>query len=1611
MAQTLSRFLGNPPLEHFAPSNHIHQQDLTWKTPNPTSEHIKTTSKLDLARARPPFPASAPKSSLPLAAPVTTPVDVATTSAPTVAATIPSATSPAPGAALSPQRVIAAPPAGPQPPPYVCLRIYNHFKASIDRNTFGYLWHIYCIHGKPGTRLHAAPGSKMYQILSKIDLHVLGTWIGQLGGHDELERTPHQWNRLAFKMKLVQSEDQGDEHAELVVQVIQRLARECVQPFERYCAEWPKVPVLEKERLLNQLCKQIQQTSPGVTQMPFDYGTWPPMSLDPISTISVPCVAVRVGERTDFGIPTDYATYFYMMKLWNLSLNQPFNVPPLPRSKPDANGNSLQLDCYKFNLEINKFEGAMNGVLNTPGAWHRLAFGMNLIEREDQSDAQSWQIITQLKIYVKDYLGHFGAFCDQWAILAADKKHKMLLSLLSRLTKGKAPESSAVNQLTPKPGINTNLGIQQPNYSSVDLYAYNTPRLPQNAMELAYFIRLWVLDAKIPLPLPTWNGSPIMVDFPRMRALIDGFGGSAVMRRFPELWRQMAYELKLVTREERESEHMKCVVESLKYIEQERLLPFEQFCTKWCSLSLEEKLKQITRLSQHLQANELNIQLPLSRPRGCEFQRIQVDVLSTARWIEQKMERFYLHEPFEDRMKRLSTLSTEEAGKFGMKDWIMQYQRAPFPDMVMKQLAGVLAGQPSSSKPLEILSIRRVGGSPSNVPGGLLAKPQQLDNVGLWPHEVTNAANHFVQMILKNINESRALNQSRIQLSELQRKRLDRIVRGAYPFALRFYCHAALHHMIYARGQWTEFLLRQPPSEGLGNAQLDHLVALDENLAPKLTSPHALRALDPTPTSTLKTTSHATPVLARVNVRGYNQPGAPKDHSLFNYLWYAHIAHGKLAETLQPSREMKEISPTGNVYALFTRIMHLGGFDELEHNPQIGKKVALSMGLIDSEDQDDQHSKHIVEIIRRMGREWLLPFEQYCINWPKLPTLERERLLYVLGKKLQEINPNLTQMPFDYGIWPPVSLDPVTPESAPCVAVRLCERSEPGIPVDYPICFYMMKLWDLSMDRPMVAPPLPQNLSGNTLELDCYTFNMEINKLPGGLNELLHSPGAWIRLAIGMNIVKRGAVQNNMRSIARLRAYVKDYLCHFGKFCDDWATLEMNKKNELVALLMQSLSPVVASMPGTKGKAPEITRRDSDSNIAELEAAALLPQPCQKPQSSVDLYAYDTPGLPWDNTTYNFFWGMWLRAAKPPILPSWKGIRLAIDFRRLRSLVDGMGGRPAIQRFPELWREMVYELKLATRNERDTEHIKYLVESLQFTEREWLVPFERFCNRWPMLGLEEKTRHIKDLVEYLKREKPGHPLPLLQPGNRETQTVVLDALSAARSMEKKMEGFYPNEPFEERVKRLAVLSVEDAEKYNMKDWVTRYQQMPFSDESVKTMAAVLAGQPTTSKPVQDPITMKQGGSGTKTVYCMPAESQHAVKPDLWPIEVTNAANEFIQDILEKINRSRRRATRQPRIDVPKSQRERLKRIVHEAYPFALRFYCHAALHYMIYAKGQWTEFLVRQYFFLHAGSSVYIINVRDARSTRGILRDEVQKTQMAYIQKSFELDWNSGRIE
>ncbi|KAG8767638.1 hypothetical protein FRC12_006133 [Ceratobasidium sp. 428] len=675
--------------------------------------------------------------------------------------------------------------------------------------------------------------------------------------------------------------------------------------------------------------------------------------------------------------------------------------------------------------------------------------------------------------------------------------------------------------------------------------------------------------------------------------------------------------------------------------------------------------------------------------------------------------------------------------------------------------------------------------------------------------------------------------------------------------------------------------------------------------------PHATLAppvVTSTPTTTSTNPTATVPPIAipyGIRVRTYSQPGAPRDWTLFICLWHAHIAHGKLGGSLRPSPELGTHFPDWKIHHLSFWINRLGGYNEFNRNPRLWNKAAFCIEMIQSEDQDDWYAKAVVGLTRRIGEEWLLPFEQYCTDWPRVPELEKERLLYILGKNFPSHDLNAVK-PWNEGVWPPASLDPLSRVSAPCVGVRLCERNEFGHPIDYATCFYMMKLWDLYLGRPMLAPPFPPDINRKPVKMDCYIFNSEIDKLPGGLSDLANSPGGWNRLAFGMNLIERED-QDDARSrmvVKQLEAYLLDYVARFEEFCDEWAKLEKLKKSELVATLMSSLMPI----PEPKGKAREVYTNlnglDPATELALWTNGMQVPLKPLEVQSVVDLYGCHLFGIPLYDPTFNFFCCMWFLSAKPPCPPAWKEKPAKLNLKWLRGVIHAFGGPPAMQRFPQLWAEIAYFFKLATRAQRDTPHIKTVIESLQFIVTEWLLPFERFCTSWSALGLEEKTEHVRRLVAYLKRAKPDHPLPLFrsEDGLIKVQTT---ALEFAKNVEQLIQNFDPDKSFEEKIKRLHTLPMEEAEKCGMRHWVMRFQRAPLSDEVIRILSDALAGQPSSSKPLEVLAFREIKKLPNTTDHNTSLRPHGAAQPNLWDPETIKNTNSSVQMLLKRINDSRK----------------------------------------------------------------------------------------------------------
>ncbi|QRV89490.1 ARID/BRIGHT DNA binding domain [Ceratobasidium sp. AG-Ba] len=728
----------------------------------------------------------------------------------------------------------------------------------------------------------------------------------------------------------------------------------------------------------------------------------------------------------------------------------------------------------------------------------------------------------------------------------------------------------------------------------------------------------------------------------------------------------------------------------------------------------------------------------------------------------------------------------------------------------------------------------------------------------------------------------------------------------------------------------------------------------------------------------------------RIDIYRYCHPGAPEDANMFTYLWAIRGYHGKTSVWQNPTRQSQEFVSRINVHAMMMETREMGGYDMLDRNPSLWNELAFRLGLLGSRDQDDKRAKDAINVVQRVNKEWLRPFEEYCKDWPTVPPSDKDTLIATLDRNLQNLKrvpvpiarstgPNV---PFNVH-WPPDSLDPITPGMESYVVFRLHGYKGPGIPTDPATCFYMMKLWCLSSDpnRPEKAPPLPRPLpdaSGRAGYVNYFNMTMEINNL-GGPNELLHLPGAWNKLAFRLRLTERED-QNDVYSsqvAMLLRRYFRDYLVHFGIFCDQWPDVESEKKKSLIGLLLRDC--------GSKklGKQPDQLHVDTRS------------------------------------VRVSRMWTLEMGGRLGP-LPAWKGVRPIVSILHMHLLIEGYGGIEGIKRVPELWIEMAFQLKLAARWERGSDRMRFLLETLKYVYHERLVPFEAFCHKWPKITQDEKANHVTKLIKMLKDVRSEIPPP---PSPSTPETFYADLLAVAVSLERKLKGFHPDKSFEQRIQEVQMLLPGQARQYGIDERTIKICQQ-LSEGNLKVMAAVLAGAASSSKRTQINTARMVREPLSKTPEMLPAASTEVASSSLWPEIIVQAAQRCLQEIMKRINESSKYrspfqsdkniewsigASDQPHIQVPESEQARVKQIVHDTYLVALEFYHYAIFHIMIDARAPWTEFVMRQaclvleqYFFSHAGSPTFIVDYQDAQFARRILRDQVKRIKHSYSLRAAE---------
>ncbi|ELU40187.1 Frag1 domain-containing protein [Rhizoctonia solani AG-1 IA] len=129
-------------------------------------------------------------------------------------------------------------------PGAVTLNSYSEPAIPSDRLTFSYLWKLWALQSRKTQQDIPTLGGKF------LDLQLLALNITSLGGQAEINRDPRLWKRLAAQLKLIDHENQDDDHSKRIVHMLQKTQGELLLPFEQYCIAWSRLSEEERNKSL-----------------------------------------------------------------------------------------------------------------------------------------------------------------------------------------------------------------------------------------------------------------------------------------------------------------------------------------------------------------------------------------------------------------------------------------------------------------------------------------------------------------------------------------------------------------------------------------------------------------------------------------------------------------------------------------------------------------------------------------------------------------------------------------------------------------------------------------------------------------------------------------------------------------------------------------------------------------------------------------------------------------------------------------------------------------------------------------------------------------------------------------------------------------------------------------------------------------------------------------------------------------------------------------------------------------------------------------------------------------------------------------------------------------
>ncbi|CAE6519161.1 unnamed protein product [Rhizoctonia solani] len=431
-------------------------------------------------------------------------------------------------------------------------------------------------------------------------------------------------------------------------------------------------------------------------------------------------------------------------------------------------------------------------------------------------------------------------------------------------------------------------------------------------------------------------------------------------------------------------------------------------------------------------------------------------------------------------------------------------------------------------------------------------------------------------------------------------------------------------------------------------------------------------------------------------------------------------------------------------------------------------------------------------------------------------------------------------------------------------------------------------------------------------------------------------------------------------------------------------------------------------------QAPSLSSSAAPANPTSVGVAALAGLP-----GAVTLNSYSEPAIPSDRLTFSYLWKLWaLQNGKTQQdIPTLRGKFLDIQLLALK--IDSLGGQAKMRRNNRLWKRLATQLKLVDSEAQDDEHSKSIVDLLQRTQEELLLPFEQYCVAWSRLSEEEKNKSLVEYATATKGVKANLPsptpiagdalLPALAAQDRRSALTLAPNSSELYEGTKLVDvyfyGFYPGVRLHTKIERLLDFPPSELPKYTWTrkrlSWLSKFSQNyagMSTDDIIAYMALHLPKRLAEQSPGKELIPPSGWPTNpVKVTEVLPPTSGAMFSPSL-----IVQANQFVERTLQAIEAVRPLR----RVDLPDAHRQPLKALVTEAYDLALFFYRTVALHYMLFLDEKDTRsamiqavLIIEQFFLSSTGYPAHIMNLEYAITSATRMRDVVHSTREAYTKR------------